>query len=89
MKRFGLQQVDFDGCMYGLRSHAACTRGQLLVKPWTVSTDCSDLQRLCRVCNHDRDLEPHVRTQGPDTKLSESYTDELALAIHDHWLCHE
>ena len=84
-KRFGLQHVTLDGCMYGLRSISARTKGQLLTKPWTVSTDCSELQRLCRLCNHDRIAEPHARTQGQDTLMSESYTDELARAIHEHW----
>ena len=83
IKRYALQSVSFDGCAYGLVSQVAATAGRPIRKPWCIASNCEAFQRLCRACDH-RPHE-HVRLQGTDTKLSESYTDELVHAIHECW----
>ena len=85
LKRHGCMQYKFDGCMYNLRSQCGQSRGNLLRKPWTIASNCSSFQRLCRVCNHDRAVEPHAPTQGGDTRLTESYTDSMVERIHSCW----
>ena len=84
LKRTGMQLFDFDGCMYGLRSRARKTEGKLLRKPWRIASDCDAFQRLCRKCDHDP--KQHAKVEGTDTKLTESYTDELAQGVIDCWI---
>ena len=68
--------------MYGLTSQATRTAGIPLKKPWTIATTRDSFHRLCRTCNGQHE---HVPTQGPDTKLTENYTPELAAQIHACW----
>ena len=83
-----MRAYKLDGCMYGLRSVAPSTQGKLLKKPWTIASNCPSFSRLCRLCDHDRTVDPHVPTQGRDTKRGEDYTPEMALAIHAAWETH-
>ena len=83
MARWGLEVYDLDGCRYGLVSQATATRGKLLRKPWRIASDCDEFWRLAFKCNHP--AHAHCKTAGSDTKLTESYTDELADGIHMCW----
>ena len=83
LARLDMRMYHLDGCMYDLRSQAPKTRGILLRKPWTIASDCEEFQRLCRACSHAP--SEHVKTQGTDTVLTESYTDDLAHGIHECW----
>ena len=83
LARNNMQMYHLDGCMFGLRSQAPKTRGAMLRKPWTIASDCVEFQWLCRVCCHAP--SEHVKTQGSDTVLTESYTDDLAHGIHECW----
>ena len=71
----------FDGCMFGLRSQAAATRGTLLRKPWSIAST-ADLTGICRLCDRSH---AHAKTQGSDTKLTEGYTEDLVDQIHACW----
>ena len=86
LKKHGLQQYRFDGCMYNLRSEAIKSKGKFLQKPWIIASNCEEFSYMVRRCCHDRDL--HVKTAGSDTKRTESYTDEMADEIHGCWLHH-
>ena len=86
LEHHGMQMYHLDGCMFDLRSQAPSTRGRLLRKPWTIASDCVEFQRLCRACTHAP--TEHVKTQGSDTVLTESYTDDLAHGIHECWNVH-
>ena len=77
-----------DGCMYNLRSVCPSTHGQLLRKPWTIASTSTSFSRLCRLCDHDRSVEPHTPTQGKDTRIGEGYTPELVKEIHIAWELH-
>ena len=83
MARWGLQVYDLDGCRFGLVSQAAATRGKLLRKPWRIASDCDDFWRIAYKCVHHH--SQHCKTQGADTKRTESYTDALADGIHLCW----
>ena len=83
--------VDFHGCMFGLKSVARATKGLPIRKPWTVATDCHELTKtLDRKCVggwwHVDPVTgawtPHASCSGVNTKITESYTDEMAQAIH-------
>ena len=83
--------VDFHGCMFGLKSVARATKGLPIRKPWTVATDCPELAKaLDRKCVGGwRHVDPvtgywsaHASCSGVNTKITESYTDEMAQAIH-------
>ena len=79
LKRSAMQTYAFDGCMYGLRSQRPRAEGKLLRKPWCIAATSDAFQRLCRKCCHDP--KQHAKVEGSDTKLTESYTDELAHGI--------
>ena len=81
--RHRLQSVVFDGCAYGVVSQQGSTAGRPIKKSWRVAYSCDAFQALRRPCTHAPG--EHVRLQGADTRLSESYTDELASAIHACW----
>ena len=82
LKRWGCKQHHLDGCMYGLVSQQPATRGTPLRKPWTIASTASRFEDIGRRCDGQH---AHVRTQGRDTKLTESYTDALADGIHACW----
>ena len=86
LKRWGCTPYRMDGCMFGLRSTAAATRGMLLRKPWIISSNCDQFWRIAYTCVHSRDV--HTRIQGSDTKRTENYTEELADGIHFIWYHH-
>ena len=84
-------RVHFHGCRFGLKSVARATRGQPIKKPWTVATDCCELQlSLDRRCTGGKwHVDPdtglvveHAPCSGVNTKITEGYTDEMAKAIH-------
>ena len=83
--KWGCSPVHFDGCMYGLVSQQARTQGQPLRKPWTIASTTDAFQRLRRKCNG---AHSHARIEGSDTRITESYTDDLADAVHDCWAHH-
>ena len=83
LKRYALQPTIFDGCAYGLVSQVKASLGRPIRKAWCIASNCEAFGRLCRHCDHQKG--EHVRLQGADTKSSESYTDELATAIHACW----
>ena len=84
LKRYALQPYVFDGCAYNLVSQAAATKGKPIRKSWCIASNCESFRRLCRSCTHN--AHEHVRLQGADTRVSESYTDELVTSIHSAWL---
>ena len=86
LKRFGMQQYRFDGCMYGLRSIATRTEGLLLQKPWIIASNVEEFRFMERKCCHSR--ADHVKTAGRDTKATDEYTDEMADEIHGCWMHH-
>jgi len=76
------KQVDFDVCMFGLRSiHWDAQHGDVRIKkPWTVWTTSPELvDALSRRCDGEH---THAPCAGNDTKVSESYTPKLAKAVH-------
>ena len=82
LNRWSCKSYALDGCMYGLVSQAARTKGTPLRKPWTIASTCPTFHRLQRACDGSH---THVPTQGVDTRLTEGYTPELAEKIHDCW----
>ena len=75
-----LQTVCFDGCAFGVKSVAPSTKGLPIKKPWRVDTDMPELlETLNRKCSC---VIPHTPCAGSDTRLTESYTDDMAAAIH-------
>ena len=85
LRRWGTIPHPFDGCMYGLVSQAARSRGVPLRKPWTVASTCDEFIRLRRTCDKSH---AHVATAGSDTRRTESYTALLVDEIHSCWLSH-
>ena len=61
LKRWGCAAHHLDGCMYGLVSQTAGTRGIPILKPWTISSNAEGFTHVARKC--DRTHE-HVRIQG-------------------------
>ena len=84
VSRWGLQSFNFDGCMYGLKSQAAPTRGKFLRKPWRIASDCERFWGIVECCDNRHE---HVKTAGSDTKRTESYTDAMVDRIHLCWGC--
>ena len=90
MKAMQYRFITLNGCMFGLQSMAPKTRGLSIKKPWTIATDCHTLTKhLNRQCTsyHHFDREkgrfiPHAPCAGVDTKQTEGYTDEFAVAVH-------
>ena len=82
LRRWGCISHHLDGCMYGLVSDAAGTRGLPLRKSWTISSNADGFKHIALQC--DRTHE-HVRIQGSDTKRTESYTPALADRVHYCW----
>ena len=75
-----LQTVCFDGCAFGVKSVAPSTKGLPIKKPWRVDTDMPELlETLNRKCSC---VILHTPCAGSDTRLTESYTDDMAAAIH-------
>ena len=76
-----LETVCFDGCAFGVKSVAPSTKRLPIKKPWRVDTDMPELLvTLNRQCSC---VTPHTPCAGSDTRLEESYTDDMAAAIHD------
>ena len=84
LKRWRCMHTKLDGCVYGLVSTQATTRGTPLRKPWTIAHSCDAFSGLGLTCDG---THRHVRTQGADTSITEGYTDSLADAIHSAWYC--
>ena len=84
MREWGLSSYDLDGCMYGLTSQSPSTQGRPLRKPSSIASNCDTFKHIVKRCTHRPD--EHARTQGADTKRTESYTDALADGIHNCWL---
>ena len=82
LRKWGYEQHHLDGCMYGLVSQAAATKGQRLRKPWTIAPNADGFRHVRKPCDKSHE---HVKTQGVDTKRTEGYTDALADAIHHSW----
>ena len=82
LKRWRCVHTKLDGCMYGLVSVQATTRGTPLKKPWTIASTCDSFSGLGLLCDGSH---RHVRTQGADTTVTEGYTDALADAVHSVW----
>ena len=66
---------------------AKSTRGKPLKKPWKLASNHPGmLEGFDKRCVHQGDClrfqQPHVRVQGQDTKMTEGYTDEMAVAVH-------
>ena len=86
---YALRQCNFHGCQFGLVSCQKRTKDKPILKPWRVMTNChSILTALNRKCvwyrlngTHDG-YSLHVPCQGADTQLTENYTDEMVVAIH-------
>ena len=76
MQRHSLAEVRFDGCMFGLKSHATKSMGKLTRKPWTIATSAPQLHRLCRGCTH----QPH---EHAPCALAERYMDDLVHTLHE------
>ena len=78
------------GCKYGLISIAKATKDMPIKKPWTIATDCLPmaqyLNRRCKTKWHTDDVTGvmtwHAPCAGVDTKMTEGYTDDLAVSIH-------
>ena len=84
LTRWGCVPYHFDGCMYGLVSQSAGTRGVPLRKSWTICSNADGFKHVARACDH---AHVHARIQGTDTKMTECYTPELADRIHYCWYC--
>ena len=82
LRKWGCEMHHFDGCMYGLQSQAAATRGKPLRKPWTIASNAGGFTHIRRSCDR---THQHVKTQGVDTKPTEGYTDALADRVHLCW----
>jgi hypothetical protein len=77
---YALENYDFDGCMYELRSASESTHGRPIKKPWRIASDMPQFSNLRRRCTHGPN--EHAPCAGTDTKVSEGYTDALATAVH-------
>ena len=84
LTKWGCVPYHFDGCMYGLVSQSAGTRGVPLRKSWTICSNADGFKHVARACDH---AHVHARIQGTDTKMTECYTPELADRIHYCWYC--
>ena len=79
------------GCMYGLRSTARSIKGRPITKPWTIATDCPTLfkylERRCLAHWHTDETTgaviPHASCSGINAKVTEGYTHEFAIAVHN------
>ena len=75
-----LASVCCDGCAFGVQSVALATKGLPIKEPWRVDTDMPELlETLNRKCTC---IVQHTPCAGVDTRLTESYTDEMVAAIH-------
>ena len=88
LRRFALENYDFDGCMFGLASLATDTLGQPIKKPWRIASDIPGFANLRRLCTHGKTGTTHARCAGSNTKLTEGYTDELCTLIHRCFAAH-
>ena len=88
IRRHDLHEYKLDGCMYNLRSKVKQKYGKLLTKPWSIYSNCDEFWRMANTCNHVDRACTHVKTEGPDTKMTEGYTVEMADAIHMCWSRH-
>ena len=90
MSEMQYRYLEIHGCMYGLRSIARATKGLPIKKPWSIATDCANLgtylNKTCRGYWHVDQVTgekvAHASCSGVNTKVSEGYTDEMAVAVH-------
>ncbi len=86
VRSYALENYDFDGCMFELRSAAKSSQGQPIKKPWRIASDMPEFSVIRRLCTHDP--AEHAPCAGTDTKVSEGYTDALATQIHRCFALH-
>ena len=82
LRRWGCIPYHLDGCMYGLTSQAAGTRGIPLRKSWTIASNAAEFEHVSRTCDGNHS---NARIQGSDTRMTEGYTPGLADRIHYCW----
>ena len=91
VKEMSYKFLQIHGCMYGLKSIARVTRGLPIAKPWTIATYCPTsatyLSKRCRTQWHTNPVSGnttlHASCSGVNTKITEGYTDEMAVAVHN------
>jgi RNA:NAD 2'-phosphotransferase (TPT1/KptA family) len=80
--RYDLLDAHFDGCMFGLMSVAYPELS--IKKPWTISTSCRRIHAVFndRLCDNSH---KHTPCAGRDTKMTEQYTNDIVMKLHDTW----
>ena len=87
IRRFGLMQYDFDGCMYGIQSVVSKTLGLPIRKPWRIVTNSPTIGRaFSQKC--DGSHPKHAPCSGGDTRHTESYSKEFAVRFHTAFRAH-
>ena len=87
IQRFDLKIVKFHGCALNLRSIKKNKKGQLVMKPWKIATDCDEIiekfsTKLC-TRNHE-----HAHCRGTEAKGSEDYSYDYVSCLHDAFRKH-
>jgi hypothetical protein len=78
VQRFALNKVNMHGCAAGLRS---AKTGLPIKKPWTIATTAPSIVAALGDFQCDGS-HAHQPCAGSETKATESYTPEMAKAVH-------
>ena len=77
LNRYNLEAVKFDGCRLGVVNK----EGTLMKKPWTVASNCGEINKYFDnlKCTGDH---VHAEGRGEDLKNTENYTYEFTDRVH-------
>ena len=81
ISKYDLKPVKFHGCALNVRAEAGPDKGKLLKKPWTIYTDCPQVNRVFsnKLCQRNHD---HAECRGIVAKTSEDYSDDYVACLH-------
>ena len=83
MTKWNLSTFMFYGCQYNLKCQFGADTGQLMKKGWQITTNVSHIGKgMERKCNC---RFKHSVVPGANTKLTESYTPEIAAQLRSVW----